>query len=318
MNLEDLSSLILQLTDSAIGLSLDDHQTGQIEVLQKAIPFDAAWWGWSNFSGGRNRLINTGLFNLPQSYDSAIRAVLHLDPFVKTGRNLSIYGKTIDAETDALPHDYRKTLEAFHIRSILNGHCRFQGDSEFNFFLSLYKTQAGQAFSETDSRTYRLILRHIEQNLSLSLRAELRSLAPKDGEAAIVSEGGAVVRATRGFRDKLRDACANGTKIDALLTDMSFGLRHWMGGDVVLESTRYEPGLVLLRLSPNSLLARLSPQEQQVAEALMLGKSMREIAVERRVSHNTVRNQVAAIYKKAGTKNRVSFLTKAGFFNVNS
>jgi len=60
MKTEDFSTLIFNLMNSAIGLNPDDHQAAQIEILQQAIPFDAAWWGWSSFSNGRNHLINTG------------------------------------------------------------------------------------------------------------------------------------------------------------------------------------------------------------------------------------------------------------------
>lgn len=309
MKIEDLSNLIFDLTNSAIGLNPDDHQAAQIEILQKVIPFDAAWWGWSNFSSGRNHLINTGLFNLPRSYDSAIRAVLHVDPLIKTARNLAIYGRTIDVEKEDLPPEYRKALGAFRIRSILNGHCRLQGDTDFNFFLSLYKRNAGPPFSETDSGAYRMVLRHIEQNLSLSLRAELRSLTPNGGEAAILSEGGAIVRATRGFQERLR-AGEIGQNMQALLSDLSFGPSRWAGNDFVLESALYKPGLMLVKMSSNTLIVRLSPHETIVADAIAEGKSMRQIAEDRGVSHNTVRNQVAAIYKKLGVSNRVSFLAK--------
>ena len=311
MKIEEFSTLIFNLTNSAIGLNPDDHQAAQIEILQQAIPFDAAWWGWSSFSNGRNHVINTGQFNLPRSYDSAIRAVLHVDPLIKTARNLAIYGRTIDVEKADLPAEFRKALEAFQIRSILNGHCRLQGETDFNFFLSLYKRNAGSPFSESDSQTYRMVLRHIEQNLSLSLRAELRGLAPHDGEAAIISEGGAIVRATRGFQERLR---AEGRKYDlqSLLVDLSFGDSRWSGNRTVFESTRYKPGLMLVKLSSNMAMARLSPRERVVANALAKGRSMRQIAEDRGVSHNTVRNQVAAIYKKLGVSNRVTFLTKMG------
>jgi len=309
MNIDDFSTFVFDLTNSAIGLNLDDHQASQIQILQKAISFDAAWWGWSNFSGGRNRLINTGLFNLPQSYDSVIRAVLHLDPFVKSGRNLAIFAKTIDIKTLELPEDYAKALQAFQISSVLSGHCRLQGETEFNFFLSLYRRKHGPAFSDADCRTYRLVLRHIEQNLSLNLKAELRSLAPDQGEAAIVSEGGAVVRATREFQNKLQAETAN---IKKLLSKLSFGQDSWIGDNLILESSKYKPGLALVRMAPNTMLARLSPKERQVADALKKGMTMRDIAAERGVSINTVRNQVAAIYKKTDTKNRTIFIAKFG------
>lgn len=310
MKTTDLSNFIFQLTNSAIEMRPDAHQASQIALLKEVVPFDAAWWGWSNFSGGRNRLNNTGLYDLPSSFESAVRAVLHLDPFVQSGRNLAVYGKTVDVEADDLPRDYRQCLRAFDIKSILNGHCRLQGDTQFNFFLSLYKRTGGDRFSDADSRDFRVILKHIEQNLSLSLRAELRSLAPKDGEAAIVSEGGAIVRATRDFQDRLAQECRTVAHSAKVLSDMSFGQLRWASASVVLEGALYKPGLRLIRLAPSSALARLSRHEREVADDLSQGLTMREIAAKRDVSHNTVRNQVASIYRKTGVTNRALFMAK--------
>ena len=313
MRIEDFSRLVFQLTHSAIELRPDEHQGSQIEILREAIPFDAAWWGWSNFSGGRNRLINTGLFGLPNSFDSAVRAVLHLDPLIKTGRNLAVFGKHIDVATAKLPGEYRNCLEAFNIKSILNGHCRLQGDTQFNFFLSLYKLKSGKIFSADDSEDFRMILRHLEQNLSLSLRAELRSLSPKGGEAAIVSEGGTIVRATRGFQHKLAQKELKPSEIASILLDMSFGRQQWTSANLVLDASAYKPGLVVIRMAPNDILARLSREERRVADLLVQGLTMREISQKRGVSHNTVRNQVTAIYRKIGVRNRAMLLTKIRF-----
>ncbi len=310
MRIEDFSDLVFRLTNSAIELSPDEHQKAQIEILKDTIAFDAAWWGWSNFSGGRNRLINTGLLGLPGSFESAVRSVLHLDPLVKIGRNLAVYGKTIDVETDELPNDYRHCLQAYRIKSILNGHCRLQGDTQFNFFLSLYKQSERNKFSQSDTEDFRLILRHIEQNLSLTLRAELRGMAPAGGEAAIVSSGGAIIRATRRFQERLAAEGLSRRKIAGILSDLSYGQRRWTGANLMLDASTHKPDLVLIRMAANDVLTRLSPGERRVADLLAVGHTMREIAEIRGVSLNTVRNQVAAIYRKTGVKNRAMLLSQ--------
>ncbi|MBU2981844.1 LuxR C-terminal-related transcriptional regulator [Lentibacter algarum] len=310
MRIGEFSDIVFRLTNSAIEARPGEHQRAQIEILRDAIKFDAAWWGWSNLSGGRNRLINTGTLGLPQSFESAVRAVLHLDPLVKHGRNLAVFGRTVDVENDDLPEDYKHCLEAFQIGSILNGHCRLQGETQFNFFLSLYTRSGGQKLSNDDTRDFRLILRHIEQNLSLSLRAELRSLAPENGEAAFVSVGGAIVRSTRGFLNQLEQNGLNRSQISEILADLSFGQRRWRGDKLLLDARAYRRDLILVRLAPHDVLAQLSKEERNVADLLALGHTMREIAQKREVSHNTVRNQVASIYRKTGVKNRTMLLSQ--------
>lgn len=310
MRISEFSDLVFRLTNSAIASRPGEHQESLIEILRDSIQFDAAWWGWSNLSAGRNCLINTGVLGLPQSFESAVRAVLHVDPLIQHGRKRTVFGKTVDIENDDLPVDFKRCFEAFRINSILNGHCRLQGETQFNFFLSLYTKSGDRKFLTREANDFSLILRHIEQNLSLSLRAELRSLAPRKGEAAFVSMGGAIVRATSGFLELLSHEGLRQSDISEILADLSFGQRRWEGTTLVLEGSDYRPDLTLIRLAPNSVLFTLSQEERNVAELLVRGLTMREIALKKGVSHNTVRNQVASIYRKTGAKNRTMLLAQ--------
>lgn len=310
MEIREFSDLIFRLTNSAIDSRPEEHQRSQIEILKDFIQFDAAWWGWSNLSSGRNRLINTGVLGLPTSFESAVRAVLHQDPLVQYGRNLPVFAKTIDVENDELPNEFRQCLEVFQITSILNGHCRLQGKTQFNFFLSLYVRTGDRRFNGSETSDFRLILRHIEQNLSLSLRAELRALAPNGGEAAFVSVGGAVVRATRGFKDRLAEEGLHQNQMSELLAELSFDLERWRGKNLTLDASGYRRDLILVRLAPNVAFVKLSKEERIVADLLTQGFTMREIAMKKGVSHNTVRNQVASIYRKTGVNSRTAFLNQ--------
>ena len=310
MHISEFSDLVFRLTNSAIESRPGEHQKSQIEILRDSIQFDAAWWGWSNFSAGRIRLINTGSLGLARSFESAVRAVSHLDPLIQYGRNLTVFTKAIDVEKDDLPAEFKSCLDAYQITSIVNGHCRLQGETQFNFFLSLYIRSGHRKFSDSETSDLRIILRHIEQNLSLSLRAELRSLAPNDGEAAFVSVGGAIVRATRGFLANLSNEGLSRKEIADILADLSFGQRRWSGKNLTLEGSAYRRDLVLVRLATHDVLSRLSQKERAVADLLATGLTMREIAEKRGISHNTVRNQVASIYRKTGVKNRTMLLAR--------
>lgn len=307
-DVHSFSDLVYRLTSSAIEQKPEAHQAYQIEILKEYIPCDAAWWGWSNLSAGRTHLINTGLFGLPPSFESAVRAVLHLDPLVHHARNLEIYSKTIDVQRDELRREFRQCLDAYEIRNVLNGHCRMQGSTQFNFFLSLYSRDYKATFTVENVKIFRAILRHIEQNLTLSVRAQLRTLAPKNGEAAFVSVGGKIVHATRGFMDSLEKESLSQAKISEILTALSCEKRKWLGTNVTLESVQYRPDLILIRLASYNALTLLPAKESEVAEFLIAGLTMREISEKRQVSHNTIRNQVAAIYRKLGVKNRAGLL----------
>lgn len=312
MNLGDFSDLVLRLNSSAVELSPRAHQDNVIKLLGDVVAFSSAWWGWSNFSGGRVTLVNTGTFQLSRGFESAAKAVQGLDPFVRHGRNLTVFAKSLDGQQPGLDRDFANFLAAFGIGSILNGHCRLGGVSEFNFFMSIYRPVGAPPFSDEQTTDYRIILQHLEQSLSLSLRGELRSLAPAGGDAALLASNGAIVRATRGFQAKLLAEVGTPGAAAALLATMSAQERIWTGSDIMLSSSRYSPGLMLVRQASADLAARLSPAERQVAELLLSGLSMRRIAERKQVSVNTVRNQVASIYRKTDAGGKVGLMQKLG------
>ncbi|MEO0937204.1 MAG: LuxR C-terminal-related transcriptional regulator [Pseudomonadota bacterium] len=311
MEISAFSELIHRLTKSAIESGPEDHEAAQIEFLKDTIPFDSAWWGWSNFTAGKNRLINTGTFGLPSSFSAAVRAIMHTDPLIRHGRDLAVFSKTIHVGEDVLQPDFERTLSDFQINAILSGHCRLQGDTHFNFFLSLYRCKRSGRFTETEARDFRFVLRHLEQNLSLSLRAELRALAPPKGEAAFICIGGAVIRTTRGFNARLVAEGLSQKDIAHLIEDFSFGRNRWENEALVVEGTPYRQDWILVTLSPKGALLSLPKEERVVAELLIQGFSVREIAQKRCVSPNTVRNQIASIYRKTGVNSRAKFLNRA-------
>lgn len=312
MHLEDFSDLILRLNSSAVELPPRAHQDNLIAMLGGFVGFSSAWWGWSNFAGGRVTLVNTATFRQSRGFESAFRAVSAQDPLIRHGRNLTLFAKSLETDQPGLQRDFRNFLLAFDIGSILNGHCRLGGVSEFNFFMSLYRARGQPPFTDAETASFRVILRHVEQSLSLSLRAELRSLAPTGGEAALLSSGGAIVRATRGFRPKLEQDGTTPAEIATLMTTMAARERIWTGRNVTLISRAYAPGLVLVQQAPVDLASRLSPAERRVAEMLLGGLNMRQIADRKQVSVNAVRNQVAAIYRKTGVRGKLELVQKMG------
>lgn len=312
MRVGDFSDLVLRLTSSALERRPRDHQGHLIELLKGVVRFDAAWWGWSSFAAARITLVQTGFSGVSASFESAFRAVAHQDPFIHHGRNLPVFAKSIEIGQPDLRPDYRNFLIAFDIGSILNGHCRLGGDAEFNFFMSLYRRRGSPAFSPEETADFRIILQHLEQSLSLSLRAEMRAHATTHGEAALLAADGAVVRATRGFRASLAQDGLSAAAIRRVLTRLASGDARWHGNAVTLDASAYGPGLVLLRLLPRDGSAVLSAGESRVAQAIIAGRTMRQVAQAHQVSLNTVRNQVAAIYRKLGCHNRMDLARALG------
>lgn len=313
MHLNDFSDLVLRLTHSAMEMPSHAHQDALIDMLGGLVQFDAAWWGWSNFSGGRTTIVRTTTFGVSRGFESAFGAVAHQDPLLRHGRDLVVFAKSIKTESEDLQEDFKNFLRAFDIGTVLNGHCRLNGETEFNFFMSLYRRRGARVFSDEETSDFRVILRHIEQSLSQSLRIELRASAPQGGEAALFSNGGALVRATRGFRSGLQGEQMKQSALDGLLLDMAGGEQVWTGRKVTLASRRYSPQLMLVQQAPVNPGAHLSLEERKVTDLLLSGLTMRQVAERKEVSLNTVRNQVASIYRKTGASSKLDLVRKMAF-----
>lgn len=300
----NLSEMVIDLMASAMDSSVADHQGRMVEFLRDLIPFDAAWWGWSNFSRGRVSIVKSTTHALPRSFESAVLAVSHVDPFIRRARSASIFSLALTPGQAQLDPAFLAFAEAYKLNAILNGHCRLKGASSYHFFMSLYR-HGGADFTPEESSDFRIILRHLEQSLSLSLRSEIRARTPLGGEAAVIDSSGELVRASRGFLPALEAEGLTSRAKTALLRKLGSGARQWRGEQVVLEAEPYADNLILIRTAQPGLWDRLGPQERRVAELVLSGLTMREVAATFRVSPHTVRNQLAAIYRKTGASGKL-------------
>ena len=134
-----------------------------IDQLRRIVQFDAGWWGWSNFASGGATLVNTSTYRLSSGFESAVRAVARDDPFIRHGRNLTAFAKSIRRDDPGLSRDVVNFRQTFEIDAVLNGHCRLRGDTEFNFFMSLYRVGHMTAFTVEETSDLGIILQHLER-----------------------------------------------------------------------------------------------------------------------------------------------------------
>lgn len=304
MQTADLSDLVLRLTTSAMDKAAADHQAQMADALRDITPFDAAWWGWSNFSGGQINLVRSVTQGLPGHFEEAVRPVLAVDPFIRHGRNLPVFSMAISSHQALIRPEWRDFAAEFGLKSTMNAHCRLSEGSSYNFFMSLYRF-AGPDFSAEEIADFRIIIRHLEQSLSLALRGEMRRLTPLGGEAAVVDGAAQIVRATRGFRAALASEPLSPRRLKSVLTALAMGQARWSGAAISLTSAPYGSDLVLIRQSRPGLWDRLAPQETRVAELYLTGLTMADIALRLNVSPHTVRNQISSIYRKTGVRGKM-------------
>ena len=304
VNRYELSQFVLTLIDKANTHTPLRFQQYMVDLVRDVIVFDAAWWGWSLFRGGKISIIHTNLSGLPQEFETAVRAHLGNDPFIRTGRSLKLFTKALTVDSTGIHPDFRALSDAFNLNQMLNGHCNVR-EGPFNFFMSLYRFGKAPAFSETETADFLAILRHLEQALSLSLQYDLTLRVDPHCQWALVDHDGALFLASPGFESVLAATLQRGQKPSTRLKEIVRQDRYASRQGTVFSRSRYSNELWIVSVQLKSPWKMLSPKERQIAEMLSAGATARAIAERLEVSINTVRNQTSAIYRKMGVHNKV-------------
>jgi DNA-binding CsgD family transcriptional regulator len=304
MNRYELSEFVLTLIDKANSHTPLRFQQSMIALVRDVIVFDAAWWGWSLFRGGRISIVHTNLSSLPGEFEQAVRERLVIDPFIRAGRSLKLFAKSLSVDESVSDPDFKALGQEFNLTQMLNGHCNVH-DGTFNFFMSLYRVGRSPAFSETEKTDFLAILRHLEQALSLSLQHDMSLRVKPHHEWALIDHGGELFLGSPGFNAALAATLLRGQKPVTRLRELAQHQRFVSREGTEFTRSRYSDELWIISLQPRSPWTRLSPKERQIAEMLSSDATAREIADQLVVSVNTVRNQTTAIYRKMGVHNKV-------------
>jgi len=310
MNRYDLSDFVLDLMDKANTHTPLHFQRFMMDLVRGITTFDAAWWGWSLFRGGRIVTVNTNVSGLPQGFEDKVRAQLVNDPFVRTGRNLKRYARSIIVAEAVTDPGFRTFAGEFDLTQMLNGHCKVR-DGRFNFFMSLYRCGDATPFTKTENADFLAILRHIEQALSMCLQLDLGMRVDPNTDWALLDHTGELFLSSTGFADQTGQALTLGQKPTNLYRAIASSASYAAHNGVVFTRKRYSDDLWLVAVTPPSPWIGLSKREHLVANCLVQGMTMREAAKSLEVSVNTVRNQVSAIYRKTGVGNRTQLLRLA-------
>jgi DNA-binding CsgD family transcriptional regulator len=310
VNRYELSEFVLTLIDKANTHTPLRFQQFMINLVRDVTVFDAAWWGWSLFRGGKSTIVHTTLSGLPQEFETAVRAQLVNDPFVRTGRSLKLFTKSLTLDEIESHTHFRSLSNEFNITQMLNGHCNVR-EGPFNFFMSLYRFGKSPAFSETETADFLAILRHLEQALSLSLQFDLAMRVDSHSEWALIDHDGELFLSSAGFHTALAATLQRGQKASTRLKELARQDRLSSKQGSMFSRARYSDELWIISLQPHNPWKQLSHKERQIAELLSLGATSSSIAQKLGVSPNTVRNQTASIYRKMGVHNKVELARAA-------
>lgn len=294
MNRNDLSDFVIRLTDSASTLRPLEFHCDLISLVGSIARFDSAWWGWSVIRERNLSFVHSRTLNLSEGFVARAKAQLETDPFVQRGRRMRLFSHTLARSEVASDTDLARVMDDYAIAQILAGHSQVR-EGPFNFFMSLYRGPRSPAFSREEIGDLRLLLRHFQQALSLSLRLSLEAQVGASEEWALVDAGGEVFLRSAGF-----PASAGGCD------------RGRRKAGTVLRTERYSDDLQLVVAVAGAEVAGLTAREHEVCRLYLEGLSRRDVAHALGLSENTVRNQIASIYRKTGCRDKLGLHRAAG------
>ena len=198
MNRHDLSDFVIQLTDSATRLGPLDFNRDLIRLVRSIARFDSAWWGWSVIRERHLSFVHSQTLNLAPGFVDSAKAQLETDPFMHRARRLRHFAQALSAKEVESNSPAAAVMHDYGIAQALAGHCRV-GDGPFNFFMSLYRSSPEPRFTAEETGDVRILLRHAQQALALSLRLTLGSQVDRGEEWALADAGGELFLHSPGF-----------------------------------------------------------------------------------------------------------------------
>lgn len=307
-----LSDLLLELHKLPEQVDFARFQKEALELLARAMQFDAAWWGLMSGLDVHTEYLH----NISKDFSSSWEALKDSDPIAaEAGRkpSLTVYfdGKAI-AKHPAL----MRLLEHHDVRHVL---CTHQYDKKLNLhaFLSLYR--ASKEFTETERMLKQVVMPHLIHALHLSWRKHLERIIIEGRETrfvlanAVVDRRGLILSAEDYFGRLMSFEWPrwSGPMLPAELIKSLGSGRGFQGRKIRFQSFGASE-LYLLQVSERLFLTELSDREMMVAELYASGQTYKVIAQKLNLAPATVRHYIRTIFAKLQIGNKAA-LAKALF-----
>ena len=302
-----LNQVVLSLYREGRDLQLHNFQDWALEQVRSVIAFDSAWWG--NAALTPNKIHSLRLFNCdasilqdypPHMDGDFFRAALMAKPGVCTNlSDLAPRARYVRTEM------YRKVGKKFHIEWSL-GTLLIDPNSSLSEFLTLWRHNAHQPFSEADRQAKELLMPHLVQAFrAVRLRhfLKLKGMQPKTW--ALADEQGFIRELSPAFAAALRGHWPDwsGNRLpDALAHCVAVG-RGFTAKALTID-VKQSDNLRFLEVKARGPLDRLSAREGEIVARYANGETYSAISVALALSPTTVRNHISNCFKKLGVKNK--------------
>ncbi len=311
---DQFSGLLLNLYHDASTLSEHEFQAGVFDRLRKIMPFDAGWWGLGaletdpgvEFAGPQIFEIYSD--NLPEKIFQNYEQFKQYDTVALAAARAP--GVTLNVDVrDWYPKEHWPYLDIFGYRHVL-ATMQINPLTGLTMGITLYRKKPEHPFSEQERRLKQALMPHWCAALSRA-RIEPWTRQPVQDQSypgvAIVDEAGRLRHATEDFGEILHSEWPDwrGPVLPEPLRNL---LASAQGGKfsgvhiAAAVSRRRNMGLVRVRSKRPA--DQLSAQLLKVARLSADGLSFKEIARQMGLAPATVRNYLAAVYRKMGIRNK--------------
>lgn len=314
-----LSATLLELTSLAHRVLPQQMLHDALQLLQRLVPFDSAWWGEVSAGNAQAAPRNWlhGSIGLSQRFAQEWNALAAGDEFARM--SMERLGEVICENGPDAPGAIPPDLEAFCRRHGLF-HCmaitvELQG-SGLMFFVSIYRAPQGQPFTSLQAQLFGEFVAHLlcHWHHALQRLQAVPTAHPWDSHALAEPDGNLLYVGLRlGRALHQADPQWSGPAVPAAL---QAALRKLPGSITLGKSTRLrlQPcgPLVLISLAarqPGSSQSPLAPRELGAATLYAHGHSYKDIAATLGLSPATVRTYLRSAYAQLGVRNKVELVT---------
>lgn len=308
-----LNRVILSLYHEGREVPLGSFQAWALEQLQCLIAFDSAWWG--NAAANPPALHQMHLYQCDESILEAYPPYLEQDLFraaliARPGTTVNLSDLTTRARYVRTPL-YREFARRFKVECSL-GTLVIEPVSSLYEFLTLWRDDPGQPFSEAERQTKELLMPHlVETHRAVRLRHFLKVPADHDREWAVVDARGFLREASPAFVARLRARWPgwSGSSLPEPLASHATRGSPYVSAAVHFDVTPCGQLRYLVARSEGAL-TQLSAREREIATRYAGGETHSAIAASLSLSPATVRNHIAHCFHKLGVNNKAELVSR--------
>lgn len=307
---QDPSELLLHLYRCAHEHAIDDFQDDALQLLQAAVPFDAAMWGTAGTGDTGIDVHTLHLFRKSPEMMAEYEAVKHQDSAAASLMNRRRGTINFHAATWHHRREEREMRDFLQRWGQTNNFITADNDLERRFvhWISLFRADPDAQGQAHEAQCIDQLAPHLMQALAINRRIHLQQIHPATPPAcgtAIADLRGVIYHADPAFMDMLRAEWPGWTGHElpaAPLGDFVRGQACHRGRSLVLRH-HAQHRLLFLKSRRRCPADELTPGELRVAQLTAKGHSHKQAAALLQRSPATVRNQMRAAYEKLDVSN---------------